>query len=259
MCLNAAEAHRMLAAVQRHPELVTQIVPSPYGLRGHDVMKELLDAGFIGHTTLGTGLPAGPVSRHAFDAVVRFEGKLMVAEVSRERLAGFMARANQDRPMPLADRNGDFLYAAVLGEPAAETVRIATTDWNATNQAEYFGAKDLAFREIEGLRLKTVAAKALLVVAFVHVPKLLSDVVVLRAYGLDVTPALGGMLWSQALLTALVVLPVAALASVTTAIAQMLLAAFVLVLAVAAWSLWGGEFAADFAGALVVTRHEHQK
>lgn len=120
------------------------------------------DAGFIGHTTLGTGLPAGPVSRHAFDAVVRFEGKLMVAEVSRERLAGFMARANQDRPMPLADRNGDFLYAAVLGEPAAETVRIATTDWNATNQAEYFGAKDLAFREIEGLRLKTVAAKALL-------------------------------------------------------------------------------------------------
>lgn len=120
------------------------------------------DAGFIGHTTLGTGLPAGPVSRHAFDAVVRFEGKLMVAEVSRERLAGFMVRANQDRPMPLADRNGDFLYAAVLGEPAAETVRIATTDWNATNQAEYFGAKDLAFREIEGLRLKTVAAKALL-------------------------------------------------------------------------------------------------
>ncbi len=120
------------------------------------------DAGFIGHTTLGTGLPAGPVSRYAFDAVVRFEGKLMVAEVSRERLAGFMARANQDRPMPLADRNGDFLYAAVLGEPAGETVRIATTDWNATNQAEYFGAKDLAFREIEGLRLKTVSAKALL-------------------------------------------------------------------------------------------------
>ena len=120
------------------------------------------DAGFIGHTTLGTGLPAGPVSRYAFDAVVRFEGKLMVAEVSRERLAGFMARANQDRPMPLADRNGDFLYAAVLAEPAGESVRIATTDWNATNQAEYFGAKDLAFREIEGLRLKTVSAKALL-------------------------------------------------------------------------------------------------
>lgn len=120
------------------------------------------DAGFIGHTTLGTGLPAGPVSRHAFDAVVRFEGKLMVAEVSRERLANFLARANQDRPMPLADRNGDFLYGEQVAASTGDTVRIATTDWNATNQGEYFGAKDLAFREIEGLRLKAVAAKGLL-------------------------------------------------------------------------------------------------
>lgn len=120
------------------------------------------EAGFIGHTTLGTGLPAGPVSRYAFDAVVRFEGKLMVAEVSRERLAGFMARANQDRPMAFADRKGDFLYAAQVAAPAGDVVRVATTDWNATNQGEYFAAKDLAFREIEGLRLKAVAAQALL-------------------------------------------------------------------------------------------------
>src|SRR5262245_36239329 len=38
MSLNAAEAHRMLAAARRHPKLVTQVVPSPYGLRGHDIM-----------------------------------------------------------------------------------------------------------------------------------------------------------------------------------------------------------------------------
>ena len=120
------------------------------------------DAGFIGHTTLGTGLPAGPVSRHAFDAVVRFEGKLMVAEVPRERLAKFLARANQDRPMPLDQRNGDFLYAEQVTSPAGDSVRIATTDWNATNQGEYFGARDLDFREIEGLRLKAVAAQGLL-------------------------------------------------------------------------------------------------
>ena len=120
------------------------------------------DAGFIGHTTLGTGLPAGPVSRHAFDAVVRFEGKLMVAEVPRDRLAKFLARANQDRPMPLDQRNGDFLYGEQVAAPTGDVVRIATTDWNAMNQGEYFGAKDLAFREIEGLRLKAVAAKGLL-------------------------------------------------------------------------------------------------
>lgn len=120
------------------------------------------DAGFIGHTTLGTGLPAGRVSRHAFDAVVRFEGKLMTAEVSREQLAAFVARSNQDRPMPLDQRNGDFLYAAVTGRRAGPSVRIVTTDWNATNQSEYFGVSGLAFSEVPVLRLKGVAAKALL-------------------------------------------------------------------------------------------------
>src|SRR5262249_54355527 len=48
MCLNADEAHRMLAAAERYPKLVTQIVPSPYGLKGHQVMKELIDGGYLG-------------------------------------------------------------------------------------------------------------------------------------------------------------------------------------------------------------------
>jgi predicted dehydrogenase len=48
MSLNAAEAHRMLAAAGRYPKLVTQIVPSPYGLKGHDVMKELIHSGYLG-------------------------------------------------------------------------------------------------------------------------------------------------------------------------------------------------------------------
>jgi predicted dehydrogenase len=48
MSLNAAEAHRMLAASGRHPNLVTQIVPSPLGLKGHDLMGELIQSGFLG-------------------------------------------------------------------------------------------------------------------------------------------------------------------------------------------------------------------
>jgi predicted dehydrogenase len=48
MALNAAEAHRMLAAARRHRGLVAHIVPSPYGLKGHDVMTELLRSGFLG-------------------------------------------------------------------------------------------------------------------------------------------------------------------------------------------------------------------
>jgi predicted dehydrogenase len=48
LAMNAAEAHRMLAAAKRHPRLVTQVVPSPFGLKGHEVMVELIRGGFIG-------------------------------------------------------------------------------------------------------------------------------------------------------------------------------------------------------------------
>jgi len=120
------------------------------------------DAGFIGHTTLGTGLPVGAVTRYAFDAVVRFDGKLMVAEVPSVQLESFLACANQDRPMPLAERSGDFLYGAASGVVGNDRARVVTTDWCALNQAEYFGTTDLVFAEVPGARVKATAVARLL-------------------------------------------------------------------------------------------------
>lgn len=48
LSMNAAEAHQMLASAKRHGTLVTQVVPSPFGLKGHDVMIDLLAQGYIG-------------------------------------------------------------------------------------------------------------------------------------------------------------------------------------------------------------------
>jgi predicted dehydrogenase len=48
LSMNAAEAHRMVEASRRHPQLVTQVVPSPFGLKGHDVMMDLLQGGYLG-------------------------------------------------------------------------------------------------------------------------------------------------------------------------------------------------------------------
>jgi predicted dehydrogenase len=70
LAMNAAEAHRMLAAARQHPRLVTQVVPSPFGLKGNDVMQELLGAGFLGELreahvySLNAALadPAAPLS-----------------------------------------------------------------------------------------------------------------------------------------------------------------------------------------------------
>jgi predicted dehydrogenase len=48
MARNLAEAREMLDASRLHPDLVTQIVPSPFGLRGDRVVKELLSEGYLG-------------------------------------------------------------------------------------------------------------------------------------------------------------------------------------------------------------------
>jgi len=70
LSLNAAEARSMLAAAKRHAQLVTQVVPSPYGLKGQQVMRELIEAGFLGELrefyVYGRGLsladPAAPLA-----------------------------------------------------------------------------------------------------------------------------------------------------------------------------------------------------
>ena len=48
MACNAAEARLMLAASKRHSNLVAQIVPSPYGLKGDAFMQELIASGWLG-------------------------------------------------------------------------------------------------------------------------------------------------------------------------------------------------------------------
>ena len=120
------------------------------------------DIGFIGHTTLGTGVQAGPVSQFAFDAIVRFDGKLMMAEVSPDKLRLILQRANQDRPLPLAERTGDFAYASAIEMVPDRPIRMATNDWCAMNQHEYFGTTDLVFVEVPSPGIKAIGRAALL-------------------------------------------------------------------------------------------------
>jgi predicted dehydrogenase len=48
LAMNAAEAHQMAAEAQRHPQLVAQVVPSPFGLTGDAVVKDLFASGYLG-------------------------------------------------------------------------------------------------------------------------------------------------------------------------------------------------------------------
>ena len=48
MAGNLNEARQMLAAANAHPKLVSQIVPSPFGLRAGQQVREMLSAGYLG-------------------------------------------------------------------------------------------------------------------------------------------------------------------------------------------------------------------
>jgi membrane-bound lytic murein transglycosylase D len=115
------------------------------------------EAAFIGNTTFGGGLPAGEVTQEAFDACVRFDGAICIAEVGGARLQALLAAANQGPETPFAARRGEFQFAAgpATIDPA-KTYTIATTDWGAKNTARYFGEPAIAWRERPELRLKTL-------------------------------------------------------------------------------------------------------
>lgn len=119
------------------------------------------DVAFLGHTTFGTGLEAGDVSRYDFDAYIRFDGDIRTVDISGERLATIMDRANQHTAMTLNERTGDFVYARTFDIDPAATYTVAANGWTAINQQSYLGTEDLEFVEVPDIRLKQVVADAL--------------------------------------------------------------------------------------------------
>ncbi|MGE5486478.1 MAG: hypothetical protein ACM3ZB_01495 [bacterium] len=82
-----------------------------------------------------------------------------------------------------------------------------------------------------------LAAKALFIAAFVNLPMLIADVVILHANGFGIASQLGGLLWTQVLLVAAFALPVAALAVLTSGFSTLIAVSGVLIVA-AAGSTW---------------------
>ncbi len=69
-----------------------------------------------------------------------------------------------------------------------------------------------------------LGAKILFILAFINLPMLVADGVIVHAYGLPLGAELPGLLWSQVLLAVLFVLPIAALSGLTTGLVQLIFA-----------------------------------
>ncbi|MBK5567074.1 hypothetical protein [Ensifer sp. SSB1] len=100
-------------------------------MAGINAAKAGADIGFIGHTSLGAGLPTGDVRRYDFNACLRFVGKLMVTEVLATALEEILARCNQDGEIALPARTDDCRYAS----PTNRSRKFATS-WFATTGRE---------------------------------------------------------------------------------------------------------------------------
>src|SRR5258708_3698619 len=75
-----------------------------------------------------------------------------------------------------------------------------------------------------------LAAKVLFILVFVNLPMIVADIIILSKNGFPVFDNLAGVVWSQVLLTSVFVLPVVVLATITTSLVQLVLAALILVL-----------------------------
>ncbi len=77
-----------------------------------------------------------------------------------------------------------------------------------------------------------LGAKALFILVFVNLPKLGSDAIIIHSNGFSLEREVPGLFWSQVLLTAAFVLPIAALSALTSGIVQLVSATLVTLLGV---------------------------
>lgn len=149
------------AVVGRTPRALAPSAAAMFAVEAARVAAQA-DVAVIGATTFGAGLPAGDVTRFAFDACVRFDGPLFAAEISGEKLLKILARANQGPDTPFAERGGENLVAAVAPKiVAGGTYRFVTSDWIAKNAKNYLGDDPPALTERPELKLKAAVIAAL--------------------------------------------------------------------------------------------------
>ncbi len=67
-----------------------------------------------------------------------------------------------------------------------------------------------------------LSAKILFILAFVNLPMLIAQAVIIHAYGFSIGSELVGLLWSQVLLTIVFVLPIIAMSALTTGFVQLI-------------------------------------
>ncbi len=120
------------------------------------------DVAFLNHTSFGTGLKKGVLPRYLFDQFMRFDNKVMVAEVSPDTLRKILSISNQQNFENVYDRSGDFLYTNGIEVEDGRSYTIVTSSWVALdfNQKRYFGT-NIEFKQVPDVTTKNILIEAM--------------------------------------------------------------------------------------------------
>ncbi|HUI57100.1 MAG TPA: hypothetical protein VLY04_19125 [Bryobacteraceae bacterium] len=110
-----------------------------------------------------------------------------------------------------------------------------------TGDREFWQTRPYSWRSL-------LAAKALLVALFVNLPMLAAQAMIVQQQGFSLSAEIPSLLWNQVLLTVVFVLPVAAIAALTTGIIQFVVMVLVLFVSLMLLSMRFMMFAAAFVG-----------
>jgi hypothetical protein len=96
-------------------------------------------------------------------------------------------------------------------------VRLGIATRETEERAQFWITRPYSWKSLLG-------AKALFISAFINIPMLLADGVIVRTYGLPLGAEMSGLLWSQVLIAIVFILPIAALSALTTGFVQLIFA-----------------------------------
>lgn len=122
------------------------------------------DIAVANHTTYGSALPAGPLSRYRFDEFMRFDNDVVYVDVDGATLEAILVGSNQDAGTPVEERKGDFIYATPLPQIEPDrTYRLVTSSFVALdfNQGPLLNVEGLEFTTIDGVTTKGITRDAL--------------------------------------------------------------------------------------------------
>ena len=124
------------------------------------------DLALVNHTSFGSGLPEGVVSRYAFSTFVRFDNRLVEANLPGVDIKKIIEHSQQEGDTPLGRRQGAVLFTATPRTHFEDHTeyRFVTSDWVAleANQKGYLGLPHtVSFSPVAEFTVRSVLGAAL--------------------------------------------------------------------------------------------------